>query len=129
MFETGSSVLMAFPFNFAAATKRRSAHIIQPGEATASLPKRLQAVGSPTVNHPSFNAPPQIHETSTMQTRQSNIQFRIPAILGDADRSRPWCTVPLHTHEGNTHTHPFGFTLGCDAVAFSAHSATNTEEI
>jgi hypothetical protein len=41
MFEAGSIVLMAFLFNVAAATKRHSAHIIQPGEATASLPKRL----------------------------------------------------------------------------------------
>lgn len=30
MFEAGSVVLMAFPFNVAAATKRRSVHIIQP---------------------------------------------------------------------------------------------------
>jgi hypothetical protein len=32
-------------------------------------------------------------------------------------------------HHGNTRTHPSGFTLGFDAVAFAAHSATNMEEI
>lgn len=64
-----------------------------------------------------------------MQTRQFNIQFHTPAFMGDANQSGRWGTVPLRTHKGNIHPHPFGFTLGRDALAFLAHSATNTEEI